>query len=293
MRVGAAVGETGRVESALGGTEVHDLWSDSVGDTFRIFVGHCGADPRGVLLVTDANGLFGLTVDTVRLMQIPALVPPLLVVGVGYPQAATVIDTVEIRTRDLTPTARSGVGRSGGADAFVEFVSTELAPWLAERFPASVEHTTYFGHSLGGLFGAYALLTAPTTFDRYIVSSPSLWWDDGVIFDIERSTADRGGLRSEVYFGIGSLETDAGRRVEGRNLPPGHPAKPPAAHLDMVADMHRFVRRLASRNDPTLTIASAEIADEFHATVPGTVLSRALRSFTSTAEQPGEDRDGR
>ena len=82
--------------NSLGSTEVHDLWSDAVNDTFRIFVGHCGADPQGVLLVTDANGLFGLTVDTVRLMQLPALVPSLLVVGVGYPDAANVIDTVEV-----------------------------------------------------------------------------------------------------------------------------------------------------------------------------------------------------
>lgn len=269
---------------ALGGTEVHDLWSDSVDDTFRIFVGHCGAEPRGVLLVTDANGLFGLAVDTVRLMQIPALVPSLLVVGVGYPDAETVVDTIAARTRDFTPTTSARAVASGGADAFLEFISTELRPWLAERFPGSTDTTTYFGHSLGGLLGTYALLTAPTTFDRYIVSSPSLWWDDEVIFDIENNTAERGGRHSEVFFGIGSLETDIGRRLESRNLPIGHPAKPPATHLDMVADMHRFVRRLTSRNDPTLRLVSAEIPDEFHATVPGAVLSHALRTFHTPAD---------
>lgn len=269
---------------ALGGTEVHDLWSDSIGDRFRVFVGHCGAEPRELLVVTDANGLFGLTVDTVRLMQIPALVPSLLVVGVGYPDADAVIDTIDVRTRDLTPTASPRAVASGGADAFIEFMSTELRSWLSERFPGSTDTTTYFGHSLGGLLGTYALLTAPTSFDRYIVSSPSLWWDDEVIFDIERDAAERGGRCSEVYFGIGSLETDTGRRLEGRNLPIGHPAKPPAAHLDMVADMRRFVRQLTSRDDPTLRVVSAEIPDEFHATVPGSVLSRALRVFHSTAE---------
>ncbi|TDT17403.1 putative alpha/beta superfamily hydrolase [Ilumatobacter fluminis] len=275
--------------NALGGTDVHDLWSDSVEDTFRIFVGHCGAEPRGVLVVTDANGLFGLTVDTVRMMQIPALVPSLLVVGVGYPDAATIVDTISVRTRDLTPTPIPRAAASGGADAFIEFISTELRPWLSERFPGASDDTTYFGHSLGGLFGTYALLTAPTTFDRYIVSSPSLWWDGEAIFDIERSASERDGLRSEVYFGIGSLETDAGRRIEGRNLPTGHVAKPPSAHLDMVADMRRFVRQLASRSDPTLTLVSAEIDDEFHATVPGAVLSRALRTFFATADHGGVD----
>lgn len=271
------------MSQALGGSEVHDLWSDAVGDTFRIFICPCGPNPRGVLLVTDANGLFGLTVDTVRLMQIPALVPSLLVVGVGYPDARAVIDTVEIRTRDLTPTVSSRTVRSGGADAFIEFISTELRPWLAARFADSVDDITYFGHSLGGLFGVYTLLSAPATFDRYIVSSPSLWWDDEVIFDIERAGAGQA-LHSRVFFGIGSLETDLGRRLEGRNLPAGHPAKPPPVHLDMVADMHRFVSRLSSRNDPTLEITSTEIADEYHATVPGPVLTRALRHLATTPE---------
>jgi predicted alpha/beta superfamily hydrolase len=272
------------METALGGTEVHDLWSDVVGDSFRVFVGHCGPDPQAILFVTDANGLFGLAVDTVRLMQIPALVPSLLVVGIGYPDANTVIDTVGIRTRDLTPTPSEYFEGSGHADDFIEFVSGELRPWLVDRYPAAADDVTYFGHSLGGLFGAYALLTATSTFDRYIVSSPSLWWDDEVIFDLERGRADGNCLCSEVFFGIGSLETDAGRRLEAFGLPAGHPAKPPSVHLDMVGDMRRFVSQLASRNDATLQIGSIEIADEFHATVPGIVLSRALRGFHSPAE---------
>ncbi len=232
--------------------------------------------------LTDANGLFGLAVDTIRLMQIPALVPPVLVVGVGYPDAKSVADTIEIRTRDLTPTTSRHVEGSGHADAFLDFVSDELRPWLEDRFPAAADDVTYFGHSLGGLFGVYALLTATSTFDRYIVSSPSLWWDNEVIFDIERRRVDRDDLRSEVFFGIGSLETDAGRRLEAENLPDGHPAKPPPAHLDMVDDMRRFVAQLASCVDHNLQLSSLEVPEEFHATVPGIVLSRALRWFHSS-----------
>lgn len=272
---------------ALGGTEVHDLWSESVGDTFRVFVGHCGPKPQGVLFVTDANGLFGLAVDTVRLMQIPGLVPSLLVVGIGYPEADVLIDTVQIRTRDLTPTPSRHSRGSGHAADFIEFVDSELRPWLTDRYPAAAADVTYFGHSLGGLLGVYALLTATSTFDRYIVSSPSLWWDGETIFDLERRRADEDRLHSEVYFGIGSLETDSGRRSEAANLPIGHPAKPPSAHLDMVDDMRRFIAQLVAREDPTLRIRSVEIADQFHATVPGIVLSRALRTFHSPTQTDG------
>ncbi len=263
---------------SLGGTEVHDIWSAAVGETFRVFIGHCGQDPEAILLVTDANGLFGLTVDTVRLMQIPGLIPALLVVGIGYPGANAVIDTVETRTRDLTPTASEHVTGSGHADDFLGFIRTELHPWLTVRNPVAASHLTYFGHSLGGLFGAYALVSDTAPFDRYILSSPSLWWDNEAIFDLERASADTD-LRSEVFFGIGSLETDAGRRLEGRNLPDDHPAKPPPTRLDMVDDMRRFVAQLSSRTDVGLELSSIEIDDEFHSTVPGIVLSRALRHF--------------
>ena len=267
----------------LGGTEVDHLWSDVVGDSFRVFVGHCGPNPEAILFVTDANGLFGLVVDTVRLMQIPGLVPSLLVIGVGYPDAEAVIDTVEIRARDLTPTPSSRFPGSGHADAFIDFVSGELHPWIADRFLAAAGDVTYCGHSLGGLFGAYTLLTATSTFDRYICSSPSLWWDNEAIFDIERQRPDSFRLDSDVFFGIGSLETDAGRRREAFNLADKHPAKPPATHLDMVDDLGRFVEQLKERNDPTLQLNSAEIEDEFHATVPAIVLNRALRSFHARA----------
>ena len=265
---------------SLGGTEVHDLWSDAVGDTFRIFIGQCGQDPEAILLVTDGNGLFGLIVDTIRLMQIPGLVPPLLVVGVGYPGAEAVIDTVEARTRDLTPTPSKHFDGSGHADAFITFIRTELHPWLADKNPAAANHLTYFGHSLGGLFGAYTLMSNTAPFDRYVLSSPSLWWDNEAIFDLEQASADRP-VNAEVFFGIGSLETDAGRRLEGKNLPDDHPANPPPIHLDMVDDMRRFVAQLASRSDAGPKVASIEIADEFHATVPAIVLNRALRYFYS------------
>ena len=56
----------------------------------------------------------------------------------------------------------------------------------------------------------------------------------------------------------------------------------------MVDDMRRFAAQLAAASDPTLQITSVEIADEFHATVPGVELSRALRTFYSTTKDDGE-----
>lgn len=256
----------------------HRLRSEAVDDDFEVSLVTCGHEPRATLVVTDADGLFGLALDTVRLLQIPGLVPAMTVVGVGYPGATSILDTVERRNRDLTPTSSPAFPGSGGGEAFAAFLRHELFPWLEHR-SALADDRIYFGHSLGGLFGTWILLTRPTSFDRYILSSPSLWWDENHIFDVEASMTEPAVATSTVQavFGIGSLETDAGRRLEARHLPPDDPFKPPAAHLDMVDDMRRFVERLDARRHHGLDVHSVELANEFHATVPGIVLSRALR----------------
>lgn len=262
-----------------GPTEVIDIASDAVDDAFRLFVTACGPEPSETLIVADGTGLFGLVADTIRLMQIPALVPPMLVVGVGYPAASVIADTVGIRVRDLTPSVVEGFDGSGGADAFRSFIADELMPWLSDRHPGATGRTTFFGHSLGGLFGAHVMLTRPATFDRYILSSPSLWWDRHRILDEVTTAAGLAEIEASVFAGIGALETDEGRRLEAADLPDGHPAKPPEARLDMVDDLRRFVEALAARDLTGLDLWSEVFPDEFHATVPGVVLSRALRAF--------------
>lgn len=265
--------------SPLGATEVHDLWSEAVQDTFRVFVGRCGEDPTATLFVTDGNGLFGLAVDTVRMMQIPALLPSMLVVAVGYPDTPTIGDTIAVRSRDLTPTPASWMPGSGGAGAFLAFLGTELFPWIAARAPRAMDQTIYFGHSLGGLFGTHVLLAEPSTFTGYVISSPSLWWNhhEPLAWEAVRA-ADHDDLAARAYFGIGALETDAGRRLEAANLPEGHMFKPVETKLDMVADLLEFIGAVRERRYPSLDIVGVDVfADEFHATVPGTVLSHGLR----------------
>ena len=275
-------------ESPLGGTEVHYLKSSHVGDEFKVFIGHCGTaasdTPAPVLYITDANGFFGSAVDIVRSMQLAVHLPPLLVVGIGY-RCGVLAETITIRTRDLTPSTDEGFARlfpehrkMGGAPQLLAFIRTELMPWVESRYRVNRDDSTYFGHSLGGLFGTYVLLTAPETFQRYGIGSPSLWWDNEMIFDCEARYADaHDDLPAKVFFGIGADETQDGRRREAVNHEPAVRKKATAWYIDMVDDMERMVNRLQGRCYPRLTIASAVFPDEFHVTVPQLNLSRALR----------------
>lgn len=274
--------------SPLAGTEVHYLRSHHVGDEFKIFVGHCGDDaavrPPAVLYLTDANGTFGAAVDLVRSMQLAAHLPPLLVVGIGY-RLGGLAETLAVRTRDLTPSADPGFARlfpaqaaMGGASRLLAFIRAELMPWVCSRYAVDPENAAYFGHSFGGLFGLYALFTAPEAFRRYGIGSPSLWWDRGVIFEHEaRYAAHHDDLAAKVFLGIGANETHEGRQREAARLPPGERAKAGARRIDMVADLLRMAERLADRGYPSLELRSEVLPDEFHVTVPLLNLSRALR----------------
>jgi predicted alpha/beta superfamily hydrolase len=274
--------------SPLADTEVHYLRSEHVGDEFKIFVGHCadlGApDPVAVLYVSDANGLFASAVDTVRLMQLSAHLPPMLVVGIGY-RMGGIAGTEIVRTRDFTPTsdkyfvrAFPSQTRMGGAANFLAFLRDELKPWVRTRYDVDPSESAFFGHSQGGLFANYALLTEPETFRKYGIGSPSLWWHDDMMFGYEADYAKtHDDLAAKVFFSVGALEDHEGRQREAGRLPPEARALAALRFIDMVADTERMVSALRGRRYPSLEIESAVLPGEFHVTVAQLSLSRALR----------------
>jgi predicted alpha/beta superfamily hydrolase len=271
----------------LADTEVHYLESSRVGEEFKIFVGHCpggGVEPPGVLYLTDANGMFGMAVDVIRGMQLYAHLPPLLVVGIGY-RAGGLAGTLAARTRDLTPSEYHDFAAlvpdqsvMGGADHLLAFIRTELMSWVGSHYPIDPDHATYFGHSFGGLFGTWVLLNEPETFQRYAIGSPSLWWDEGVVFRRgEEYARVHDDLPAKVFFGIGANETHEGRIREAANLPADQREVAAMVPFDMVADLQRLVALLGAPGYPGLAMRHAVLPEEFHVTVAPLVLSRGLR----------------
>ncbi|AXB78839.1 alpha/beta hydrolase [Novosphingobium sp. P6W] len=141
-----------------------------------------------VLFVLDADMSFALAAEIARLRGTAGVHATAMVVGVGY--GAEVREMAKLRTADLTPPLSeagketlggltSMIGEmDGGAESFLTFLEDTLKPEILERYPeASLDDHVLFGHSLGGLFAAYALLTRPHAFSTFLVASPSLWWD--------------------------------------------------------------------------------------------------------------------
>jgi predicted alpha/beta superfamily hydrolase len=263
-------------ESPLPDTEVHHLRSAHVGDVFKVLIGHPGTaaeGPRPVLVMADPWAGFGTAVEMTRILRFNEQLPELVVVGVGY-RSTRMRDIHRQRTRDLTPP---------GADAFLAFLRDELMPWLGGRHGADPADATFLGYSLGGLFATHVLLTAPATFRRYAIGSPSLWWDEGAIFAREEAfAAANTDLPARVHYSVGGRETPEGRARFVEQLPPDLRAAAEAEDaaegvVDMVADMQRMVTALRGRGYPSLELESEVLAGEHHDTAPPFAMSHALR----------------
>lgn len=63
-------------------------------------------------------------------------------------------------------------------DAFVDFLTGELLPWAAGRWPVSADpaRTLLAGQGLGGLAAAYAALRRPDRFGNVLAQSGAFWW---------------------------------------------------------------------------------------------------------------------
>jgi hypothetical protein len=95
---------------------------------------------------------------------------------------------------------------SGGGPKFLEFLNTELFPYVHEQYRCN-DHDILAGWSLGGLFTTWTYLAHPSTCDKYLAISPSLWWDDGYVLKLaEESVTEQKRNDATLVVTLGSLE---------------------------------------------------------------------------------------
>lgn len=108
------------------------------------------------------------------------------------------------RTRDFTPTnvpfQRGHKSEtSGGAHNFIQFIDTELRPFIDNAFPTE-NNNTIVGHSTGGLFVIYSYLFHENSFDNYLAIDPSLWWDKENLVKSAQSQIDKSNLKEKPLY---------------------------------------------------------------------------------------------
>ena len=182
-------------------------------------------------------------------------IPKSIVVGIA---------TVD-RRRDFTfPTTiaedKKNYPTTGHSDKFISFIENELQPFIAKKYQTNSEKTI-IGQSLGGLLATEILLKKPYLFNKYIIVSPSLWWDDGSILKQQSEIlTENFKQKTEIYIGVGK---------EGL-------APCTAPHV-MEVDANLLAEKLKLSKSKTLNVHFDYLPDEDHATIGHQGISNGFR----------------
>ena len=206
-------------EAVIAATRQIDINSKITGRTYRVQIALPIAPPPPggypTLYVLDGAGMFGTWADLARGRAAAMGIEQAIVVGISYPGAG-LMQTMALRFKDLTPTAgKPGAyplppgTETGGADAFLQALQTEIKPAVAKLVPVNPKRDMFLGHSLGGLTVLHALLRTPGDYSTFLISSPSIWWDDKAVLADEAAFSAQvkaGKVAPRILIGVGGKE---------------------------------------------------------------------------------------
>jgi predicted alpha/beta superfamily hydrolase len=142
-------------------------------------------------------------------------------------------------------------------DAYGRFISAKAFRLIAAHYRADMSRKDFICHSYGSLLDLQVLLSRSDSLEHYILGSPSLWFDNGLMFDREEIYASgHKDTSASVNFGIDGNETLAAGKKRSRSE---------EAHV--VADMLDFDATLKSHRYPGLKTRVEVFAGEDHASV--------------------------
>src|SRR5579859_6111348 len=150
-----------------GTLEMHRLHSKLLENERRVWIytppGYSSeGEPYGLFVVFDGWAY-------IKLVPTPVILDNLFAEKKIPPLVTVLIDSMahEVRNRELPC-----------HQPFVDFLTTELLPWVRERYHVTTDpaRTIVGGSSYGGLAAAFAALRAPEVFGNVLSQSGSFWW---------------------------------------------------------------------------------------------------------------------
>ncbi len=204
------------------------------GHDYRVMVSWPATVPPAtgwpVLYVLDGEDNFAVVTQTMRRLARAGArsgVEDRLIVAVESGSLARrVLDYTPAAPGWTIPAGAPAAGLpTGGADAFLDFLSGRLMPELAKRWSIDSRRQAILGHSFGGLLILDAYLTRPGMFETSIAVSPSLWFGGDLLANLEKAYA--GSPRSDGRLLVaaggderstlgGAPATETARQLAGR-----------------------------------------------------------------------------
>lgn len=188
-----------------------------------------------------------------------------IIVGIDFADKhGNPVDSFFAFTRDLTPTSdnswaqASTAGSGGHAKEFLSFIDNKVKPLINSTYNVNKRNQTLVGHSFGGLFSLYVLFNHSESFDRYVIASPSLWWDNAVSFEFEDSYAKQHkSMDKKVFISVGSKEFASGSQ-------------------GIINNTKKMVAKINSRNYSDLELQFEIFEGETHVSVVGISIHKGI-----------------
>jgi len=253
----------------------HILKSKINGTTYHLFVSlpknYSPTDNLHypVLYFLDGNLTFPIAHSARTVLDLFGDIEQIIIVGIDYSWERSMKPMFINRTIDFTPSPdpireRSFAGMigipagsltSGGASVFLKIFKTEIIPFMNGQYKCS-DDRGIAGHSLGGLFAGYCLLSATDLFDRFGINSPSFWWNNDEMLKTEKSFSIKNKmLPGRAFVSVGSLEGGG------------------------VIIMTAFADSLKSHNYKGLNLSTQIFEGETHTSVMPACISRTLTAL--------------
>jgi predicted alpha/beta superfamily hydrolase len=266
------------VPFAVRGSEAFDLRSEIVDDTFAIGVVRPDRVPgppsteEEFQLVYVLDGWFMLPVaSAICTLQRADLIrpgfPPLLLVGIDYPEGAPNQRTRDYTMPDTLPEEMAAGMKAagvpyGGASAFLSFLTDELDPLIRERYPVKAGPAGLLGDSFGGTFGLHAFLEQPPLFDKYWLGSPGVFTTGtDYVAQVAKLLENELAHPTKMFLTLGELEATG----------------PIDFYNDLGTQFGRLVDVLETVPNASLTHAARRYPDATHTSVLAPAVNDALR----------------
>ena len=159
-----------------------------------------------VVYLMDSQWDFPLVNSIYGEQYFDGFIPELIIVGVTWGGINPNPDF--LRARDYTPTNEPRIKQSGGADQFLDFMKSELFPYMDANFKTDKENRTLMGCSMGGLFTMYTLFTHTDMFSGYVAATPAIAWDNTVLNQFQKTFAQKTIAKPvRLFMTVGDVES--------------------------------------------------------------------------------------
>ncbi len=197
----------------------HNIYSTVLGEERKIFIrlpkGYDKEKTYPLIIKSDGNFNLSRWDQSMADLSLKNKVEDSIIVAIPN------LFWVDSRNRDLVPPyARQDVAIEarppsdnspsifGKADLFLEFIETEVLPYIESNYAIN-DNRILSGFSAGGSFVLYTIVTKPELFSGYFAFSPAAWYDKSVVVnEFKKGLNKVTGKPLFLYLSLGGAENE-------------------------------------------------------------------------------------